>query len=413
MKILLIHHKIPYPFRSGWDKTIFNLIRTLSKFHQITFIAPAVEGKNADDIEHVRKLCHSLICVPVKNPSSSKIKNKLLYLWRFIQDFILLMFNRIKERHYPEVAKQVSNISEKEHYDLVQATSLITAPYLIFANSVQVRVVGPVDDSIESARTKMLVETRYYRKLVRWVAYRKVLHYQPKVSLENDWILFYSELDLKRISDLVKGLPNARHIPIAVEVDEDNRPPNITKLELQESKSLVFVGTLGPPFNQDAVLWFCQDIFPLILREVPEAKFYIVGENPPAHIKRLSLSGKIIVTGEVPDVRPYIEPASVYVAPIRAGTGLKTKIIEALSMGKAIVATSVAVAGLWDLGDKVIHIHDDPEDFAKNIVALLRNDKLRIMLGLRARQLFERSYSFEAVAPRTLNVYSEIEKSLL
>jgi glycosyltransferase involved in cell wall biosynthesis len=311
------------------------------------------------------------------------------------------------------MADNVKECVETERYDLIQATSILTADYLRLALSGQSRVLGPMDDGIESTRTSLGAARQLRKRVAAWLEYRAVSGYETRAYADNDWVLFYTVSDLRRISGLVGGLYNARHCPVASEVDTIPRETPQPMSEVQEPNSLVFVGGLAPFFNQDAVLFFCQQIFPLVLREIADAKFYIIGHNPPSHIRALEQPGQIIVVGGVPydEVPSYVERAAVYVASVRAGTGLKTKMIEALKLGKAIVTTSVAVAGLWDLGDDVFQIHDDPESFAHEVVDLLQNDERRISLGIRARSLYERSYSFEAVVPRTLEVFDEIEKS--
>lgn len=411
MKILLIHHRIPYPLNSGMDKIRYNLIRSLSLEHQVTLIAPVDEYTEKGAIEHMRNQCHELIAVPVKNRINTIQKSRLLHLYRLLRLILFRVPMYIVNNEYPAVARQVQQLCETGQFDLVQVTSNITSGYLRYARLLRPHVLGPMDDSIEAARTNMIVAKTFRARFFFRMEYYARKHYDIKACLNADWVFFHSKEDLQRVSDLGNGLPRARLLPVAVEPEDEVRPALRSPLEVQEPNSLVIVGGLGSNFNVDAVLFFYQQIFPLILKQVPEAKLYVVGQHPPPDIKRLEQGGQVIVTGSVPDVRPYIERAAVYVAPIRAGTGIKTKMVEALSLGKAIVATRLALQGLWDLGEGVICIKDNPGDLAREIVNLLQDDNSRIKIGVRARKLYERSYTFNVVTPLTLEVYYEIKNS--
>ena len=117
--------------------------------------------------------------------------------------------------------------------------------------------------------------------------------------------------------------------------------------------------------------------------------------------------GNIVVTGGVEDVRPFIRKAAVYVSAIKLGTGIKTKIIEALAMSKAIVATSALVQGLWEVGDSIL-ISSNDQEFVKNTVSLLRDESLRKKYERKSQKLFNSSYALSKVFPLTINIYNQL-----
>ena len=406
MNILLVFHRIPYPLRSGYDKVVYNLIRTLSLAHRVTLLAPMDENTGREAVAHMRSLCHELVTVPVKNRTAHIQRSKWLYTWRLLRLCLFRVPMYITNEEYPEVTGCLRQLCASQPYDIIQGISIRTASSLQTVPHSFFRVSGPFDDSVESARSELQVAPNWRKRWIFRMECRARSYYQPRASSTSDRVFFFSQDDLRRISDLAGGLPQARVLPVAVEGDDARRAAN----GFEEPDSLVFIGGLASLFNQDAVQYFYREIYPLILKEVPRTRFYIVGQSPPQEIMNLGEPGKVIVTGSVPDVRPYIEQAAVYVAPIRAGTGIKTKMIEALSLGKAIVATRPALQGLWDVDETVIQIRDHPEDFARTVVELLGNKALRMELGHKARDLYERSYTFDKTAPKTLEVYSEIEE---
>src|SRR5439155_24831088 len=127
-------------------------------------------------------------------------------------------------------------------------------------------------------------------------------------------------------------------------------------------------------------------ILPLVRQRVPEAKFYIVGQNPPQSVKRLA-SDRVIVTGFVPDMREYVAKATVVVMPLRAGAGTKHRVFQALAMKKPVVCTPVAAEGMALRHGETAMIADTPETFAEATVALLKDAVVCTTLGEVGRRL--------------------------
>jgi glycosyltransferase involved in cell wall biosynthesis len=161
--------------------------------------------------------------------------------------------------------------------------------------------------------------------------------------------------------------------------------------------------------NEDAVFYFAKRILPLIQQKIPETTLRVVGRRPSEHLRALGTrDGSVKVTGQVEDVRPHVQDASVYVVPLRVGGGTRLKIFEAMAMGKAVVSTSVGAEGLPVQHAKNIVIADDPEGFAREVVSLLHNDERRNDLGRAARELVEQHYSWACVAARFEHVLAKV-----
>ena len=163
------------------------------------------------------------------------------------------------------------------------------------------------------------------------------------------------------------------------------------------SKTLVFTGSMDWLPNEDAMLFFCRHVLPLIRREEPDVRLSIVGRAPTAAVTALAADAAIEVTGRVDDVRPYMRDAAVYIVPLRIGGGTRLKIFEALAMGKAVVSTGVGAEGLAVTPGRDVAIADQPEQFAQTVASLLRNPAKRHALGRAGRQLVQRRYSWEQV----------------
>jgi glycosyltransferase involved in cell wall biosynthesis len=144
--------------------------------------------------------------------------------------------------------------------------------------------------------------------------------------------------------------------------------------------------------------YFCRDILPFIRAEEPGVRLSIVGRAPTPAVKRLADEHDVTVTGRVDDVRPFMKEAAVYVVPLRIGGGTRLKIFEAMSMGKAVVSTTVGAEGLPVTDGRHVRLADEPASFAGAVVRLLRDADARARLETAARALVVEQYDWSAVA---------------
>lgn len=171
---------------------------------------------------------------------------------------------------------------------------------------------------------------------------------------------------------------------------------------------VLFVGSFTHPPNVDAALWLGSTIFPPLHDEHPHARLTFVGPTPPPALRALA-AGHVAVTGEVPDVTPYLEDAAVIAAPIRLGGGMRVKVLEALAAGKAVVATPLAAAGLDLVAGEQLEIASTEDEFRRALSRLLGDERARRELGRRARAWAVQHLGWEASVER----YEDVYRSLL
>jgi glycosyltransferase involved in cell wall biosynthesis len=161
-----------------------------------------------------------------------------------------------------------------------------------------------------------------------------------------------------------------------------------------EPTRLVFVGDMGFSPNVDAMLFFHRSILPRLQLHIPNLEVWIVGREPVMAIRRLAKVGPYHITGFVEDTRPDVAPATVVIIPMRLGSGVRNKVLEALAMGKAVVSTRAGAEGIEvDPGEHLL-IGDTPEDFANAILGILRDPTIRTRLENKARSRMEERYSW-------------------
>lgn len=176
-----------------------------------------------------------------------------------------------------------------------------------------------------------------------------------------------------------------------------------------EKTSLCFWGRMDFEPNIDAMVWFCRDIWPLLLSRFPDAELTIVGANPTSAVRELGANRNVIVTGEVEDVRPFALNSQVVIMPIRIGGGIKNKLLEACALGKSVIASPTAVAGLeskngssqpWILARSA-------EDWIKAIELLWTNPEIRMTLGRSARNFVLKNHSWSEAAGKLVGFIQE------
>jgi sugar transferase (PEP-CTERM/EpsH1 system associated) len=135
--------------------------------------------------------------------------------------------------------------------------------------------------------------------------------------------------------------------------------------------TVVFTGAMDYWANVDAVAWFAREIWPKLVAEFPEARFYIVGARPTRAVSSLA-GGNVFVTGRVPDVRPYLQFATAVIAPMRVARGVQNKVLEGMAMARPVVVTEAGREGLNAQNEKELLVADEPEEFALKVSAVIR-----------------------------------------
>jgi glycosyltransferase involved in cell wall biosynthesis len=197
-------------------------------------------------------------------------------------------------------------------------------------------------------------------------------------------------------------------VPTGVDVDYFRPAP-----DLEQGNALVFTGSMDWLANEDGIVQFMKKVLPIIRRQIPDSTLWVVGRRPSVRLQKLAneIPG-VRVTGTVADIRPYMAKASVYVVPLLVGGGTRLKIFEAMAMGRAVVSTSIGAEGLPVVPGRNIVLADEPEDFARQVVELLNSRPRREELGRAARQLVEKSYSWNSVGSELSGILSSVAHGL-
>jgi glycosyltransferase involved in cell wall biosynthesis len=237
-------------------------------------------------------------------------------------------------------------------------------------------------------------------KLVAWREQRTMARAERQFASLADHILTVSDADRSSFLQFLRQ-EKVSTIPTGVDLNYF-RPGGFSHKPV-----LVFTGSMDWIPNEDAIMYFSREILPVIQQEIPNVVLSVVGRKPTRRILSLAARNSAIqVIGRVEDIRPYVDEASVYIVPLRIGSGTRIKIFEAMAMGKAVVSTSIGAEGLPVQHGRDILLADTPAEFAARTLELLKGPGMRQQIGGAARSLVESHYGWDKVT-------DVVEKALL
>lgn len=386
LNIVVVRPGLLFPANSGTNVYSAQMLRQLSSENTVTLIACRFPRDTDEDAAETARCCTNLVTVPMPPESESRLR-------RWISPG-----GGCPERNAGRVlARSAAGLCRARRPDVLICDTVFACealgklgdiPFILLLHCSEARVQRQ-----KAARTAEFFE-RLALRLQAW-RMRRFEARQCRRALrviavsDADRLFFENEYGVARCEAATPGVDTRHYAPSEQPVRANN---------------IVFTGAMDWPANQDAVENFANDILPLIQKEIPNVMFSIVGRNPPPRIQKLGGRPGIHVTGTVNDIRPYNHNAKVYVAPLRAAGGTRLSLLEAMAMGKAIVATPAAAEGLTAEHGRSILLADTPETFARETVSLLRDDVRRKMLELNARSLAERTHGWETAS----RVFSEL-----
>jgi len=302
-------------------------------------------------------------------------------------------FNAHLCRH-PEMRRTLQTMVRERVYDLVVAETSWMGQHAAPLRGLRKLLSWQnVDFAVYARRAE--TDTNPLLRAVRRYNHRTARHFEMELVPRFDGLLTVTEADRRFLRDAGVVATPVHVVPICVDTEQCRFEGDAER----EPGLLVFVGAMFYEPNVDAVTYFHRDIYGLIRARAPGVRFVIVGRDPTEAVRRLAREDpSVTVTGTVDDVREYYRRGRVFVAPVRQGGGMKTKVVEAMAGGLPVVASSFALEGIEARDGREVLIADEAEAFATGVVSLLNDSRLRQGLALAARALVERSYSWDALA---------------
>lgn len=389
LNILFFSPTVPYPAIDGGRIRVSNLVSRLCKTNKVTFLTFIALPSDEEGSDYLRQMGIDVIGVRLKHQSQGVAILKLL------SGIIQRKPLTIAKYYSTDMLKTLKNLLESKDFHVIHFEMLHTGQYiskLDINKSNCSTFLG--QQNIDSHIWNRLANTEKnpLKKMLFYSQYKAFKRYESRICDDFNACLCVSEQDKAILSSLCPR-SNIAIIPNGVDL-EYFAPVDVE----EDEKSLVFTGSMDWHPNEDAVLYFCQNIFPIIKAEIPEIKFYIVGSNPTQRVLKLKNITGVFVTGSVEDVRPYIADSAVYVVPLRIGGGTRLKILQALAMQKAVVSTSIGCEGQELIPGEHLMVSDNSQEFARIVIQLLKDRNLRQNLGKNGRIFVQQKYDWDIIA---------------
>ncbi len=398
MRILFLTAHLPFPPISGGRRREFELITRLGRDNEVHLCSVTKSWRT--DSQYIHELASYCASVNLFEASYADEHKHLAYS------------NQMRRHVSEDATSHITNILKKEKFDVVHVEGYYLMQHVPANVDVPVLLVEHNIECLLSFQRFMLASNRE-EKGYFWKEYVNTLNWEKKFWKRAALCVTLTEEDKISMSRLEPGL-NVKMIPDGTDHKKTIENiglvsgDNASHLVNAEHPSVLFVANFAYEPNVDAALYFSKIIFPLILREVPNARLYLVGNAPPMEIKALAVNKQIKVTGFVNSLVPYYKAASIVICPLRIGGGIKVKILEALNAGKAIVSTSVGAQGLDLKLHRALAIADEPPDFAKKAVQLLRDPDQRHRQEQEALAYSKKLPCWQQVSDQFSKCYNEI-----
>ncbi|MGH2650751.1 MAG: glycosyltransferase [Actinomycetota bacterium] len=374
-----------WPPNTGGRLRSLHMIDELSRRHRVTLVTTHPPGEDVANLVARLPACERIDSIPYRLPKqgSARFARAVAGSWTSPYPADLWRWR------IPEVRALIRQRT-LEGVDLCVADFLVAMPNLPASSAAPVVLF---EHNVEYMIWKRLheVEKRGWRRALLALEWRKMRRYEAKACARAALTVAVSDADRAL---LMACAPGADIQAIPTGVDTSYFHPNGAA---EAPATLVFTGSMDWYPNEDAIMYFMDAILPNIRREVPGVSLAVVGRDPTPRLREVGAAAGVRVTGTVPDVRPYMAEAAVYIVPLRVGGGTRLKIFEALAMGKAVVSTRVGAEGLPIVSEQHFLEADGSAAFSRAVINLLKDPVRRRSLGSAGRRLVEERYSWTQV----------------
>ena len=395
MKILFLSQRFLFPLDTGGKIRTAKLLEQLKDQASVTLLSnvdPRVDGPY---LEHVDRLCARFI--PVERSMATKTGVRY-YLRACLQSARSLPISVLNDYSHT-LRRELEAELRREDYDLavcdfVQSAGLFRnvhdTPTLLLQHNTESVILKR---HMQQARSPIAM-------LFWWQQWRKMFRYERAQCRRFDTVVAVSETDAVQHRNLY-NLTTVSTISTGVDVDYDAALPESATVRGR----LVFYGSMDWWPNHDAMLFFIQQILPIVRKSDANVSLLIVGRNPKPRMRRLAATTPgVTLTDFVEDIRPHVATAQVIVVPIRVGSGTRIKIYEGMAMSRAMVTTSIGAEGLDLHPGRDVVVADEPKAFAQAVIDLLQNEDRRRDSATRGRDRVVRAFSWQRSAREFLTI---------
>ena len=409
MKILFLTQIVPFPPDAGPKVKTWHVLKALiGQGHSVTLVS-FVRPEEVPHISALQEICEAVHVVPIR-------RSRLADVWYMVRSYLTTRPFLIERDDLHPMQETVNKLVKDGDFHFIHADQLTMVQFAIRGASAapgkKPRVIFDAHNAVWSIVERMQENARWFLKPVLGIEARRVKRYEGELLQTVDHVLAVTDVDragLEEALNFSKRNQDERVAPITVvPIAVDTR--KLQPIRRQPgSKNIVTLGTLHYPPNADGIRWFFNEVFPLIRKRVPDATLTIIGKNPPQDFLDLAARepDTVKVTGYVPELAPYLEQSALMVVPVRAGGGMRVRILEAFSFAMPVVTTTIGLEGIHAELEKDVIVADAAGDFAERVCELLEDVSLQEKLATNGRRLAETKYDWQVVLDAMRPIYEE------
>ncbi len=380
MRILVLANKIPYPTTDGGALATYNMIMGLSEAGaQISLLAmqtPKHPGpSNGFPIDFQKSIKVHIVDVCTRiNPLKAILNLLFSHKPYNAQRFVSSKFS-----------KKLNLLLRSEQFDMVQLEGLYLTPYIniirnAFTGSIALRAHNVEWEIWQRASAN---STNFFKRWYFGLLAKRLKIMEQTALGQIDLLVPITQRDASMLKEL--GFNGKTFVcQVGYNISFDKADQNDMGFE---HPSIFHLGGLDWFPNQEGILWFLKHCWPLIFAKYPDTKFYIAGRNAPKWlVRQIAEHPGVVYCGEVPNAKQFMESKGIMVVPLLTGSGMRVKIVEGMSLGKAIVSTTIGAEGIEAEDGEQLRIADSPDDFVNALEPLLFDRQMIISIGKKARE---------------------------
>jgi sugar transferase (PEP-CTERM/EpsH1 system associated) len=385
MNILFVTTRFPFPITKGDTLRAYHQIRELSRGNSVHLVSATEAPVSSDALDEMRKYCSAIDIVKIGRARSFATVAALGIASQLPLQVLYFLA--------PELRAQVERAVKRQRFDVVHAMTIRVAPAAFAVRDVPV-VVDFMDSFAANISTRRALVGPFARRVYD-MEFKRVTAYERDVARRAAGGVVIAELDRNAI-----GNPQLAIIPNGVDFEAFRFHAGE-----RDEATLVFTGNMGYQPNVDAVTWFASECFPALLAQHPKLRFQIVGARPAPAVLALARQPGIEVTGRVESMVPFLHRATVAVCPIRCGSGMQNKLLEAMATGVPVATTDFANRGIGAVAGRDTQVAADAAQLVDAVSRLLADPALRARQASAALTWVEATYGWSRHTDALLEVY--------
>lgn len=400
-RILFLTQVLPYPLNTGARVRQYYVLRYLSQQHEVTLVSFVRADDQLEHIAHLKTFCQAVHTVPM-------IRSR----WRDGRAVVKGLATRqpivIARDEIKPMQQLLARLLASEQFDVIHADQVSMAQYGLTDHSPR-RVLDLHNAMYLVTQRLADHEPNPIRRLVAQRETRALADYEARLCAQYDQVVFVTDEDRRAIETqtarLNLSIPPDRFTTIPICSDPSSKRPI---KPVPQPQRVTALGVMFWPPNAEGVLWFAQEAWPTVRAEFPNACLTIVGKNPPQSLLDLNGVENVEVTGYVPDLDRLLAETAAFIVPLRAGGGMRVKILDTWCWGLPIVSTSIGAEGILIRDGENILIADSAEALSAAVRRILREPSLAQVLRENGRHWVEEKYDWRQVYAAWDTVYTRI-----